>query len=178
MCIALSCFPAAYSWWTNNTFTGNTFIEPANAGRGLVTPSKYANALSVVLSSTRKLRQQWNANNSACKAAVVEGAVEKSRKDYNVKPAVIASTFAQNVIYGRLESNIGFAHLVSLHSTATVASLNVRNNVATSSVCRFVDCDVFVYDTQLHGNEVHSGSILEGNTLKAHLAKVRYVHDD
>jgi len=162
----------ARSLLSNNTFDGNTFLAATTSAPLLDSVSKYINALSFVLSASMQTRAAW-ANTSACMAAVTEGAIEATPKAYNIKPSVFAATFATSFLANTFASNVAFPHIVSAHSATVVAVMQLRNNVADSSVLRIIDASARLFNTSLVRNTVRGGSVFQGDSFQGLFEQVR-----
>lgn len=177
----LSCCSArdgvACSLLSGNSFVNNSLLAATTSASApfkgvLDSVSKYINALSFVLSASMQTRAAW-ADKSACVAAVKEGAIEATPKAYNIKPSVLAATFATSFLANTFASNVGFPHVVSAHSATVVATLQLRDNVADSSVLRIIDASARLYNTALVRNTVRGGSVLQGDSFQGLFEQVR-----
>jgi len=137
--------------------------------------SSYVDALSIALSAFLEDRAEWAQNHShgACQAAVLQGIKDSSSRKHYIRPAVLTSTFSINFFWGSFLENDGFHNAVSLHSTLTTASLQLHRNAVDSSLVRIVDCDIKICSSQLLGNRVASGSLMESDTLVGNFSQVR-----
>lgn len=130
------------------------------------------NALSFVLTASLATREGWANNNATCPSAVRDGAAEATAKTYNIKPAVVAATFGGHFLADSYSHSAGFPHVVSMHSASVVAAVEIRDNVANSSVFRIMDATANVYNTTLASNQLMGGNVLQGDSFKGHFDQV------
>jgi hypothetical protein len=126
----------------------------------------YVSALAFILSGSRADRAKW-ADRTKCMTAVEFGSLEQNTnvKAYNIKPAVVAATFGATFVAGSFASNIGFQHVVSVHSSTVIAALQLRSNVVESSVLRVMAATARVYNTSLLNNQIGGGSVVQGDSF-------------
>jgi hypothetical protein len=167
------------SWWSGNTFAHNRFIPatgPESFKDILTDASQYVNALSFVLTASLATQHEWadSPTNDTCGQAVREGAAEAGTKTYNIKPAVMAGTFGAHFLADTYTNSTGFPHVVSMHSANLVATVQMRDNFANSSVLRIIDATANVYSTTLSSNQVMGGSVLQGDSFKGRFEEVGF----
>lgn len=101
-----------------------------------------------------------------------EGASEAGTKTYNIKPAVMAGTFGTHLFADTYLNSTGFPHVVSMHSANLMATVQMRNNFAKSSVLRIIDATASVYNTTIGSNQVMGGSVVQGDSFKGRFEQV------
>lgn len=165
------------SWLSNVTFSSNSFVPAAKheAFNGVLDdPASYVNALAFVLSASRASRASWSIQNE-CSTDVKAGALDgnTNAKAYNIKPAVVAAAFGAKFLAGDFALNVGFPHIVSVHSSTVITAVQMRSNVAESSVLRVMDASARVFDTTLARNQVRGGSVFQGDSFVGEFQQVR-----